>query len=63
MMSNDKLLNLMAGIAIAAVAYPFGILWVCIAVCLAAVCVPLWIFCKARRNNGIAELPSMLMFV
>lgn len=29
---------------------------------VAALCVPLWIFAKARRNEGIAELPSVLMF-
>lgn len=29
---------------------------------VAALCVPLWIFAKARRNGGVAELPSMLMF-
>lgn len=29
---------------------------------VAALCVPLWIFAKARRNNGVAELPSGLMF-
>lgn len=28
----------------------------------AALCVPLWIFAKARRNGGVAELPSGLMF-
>ena len=29
---------------------------------VAALCVPLWIFAKARRNGGVAELPSGLMF-
>ncbi len=32
------------------------------ALAVAALCVPLWIFAKARRNGGVAELPSMLMF-
>ena len=29
---------------------------------VAVLCVPLWIFWKARRNGGVAELPSFLMF-
>ena len=32
------------------------------ALAVAALCVPLWIFAKARRNGGVAELPSQLMF-
>jgi hypothetical protein len=36
-MPTDKLLHLLAGIAIAALAYPFGILWACLAVLVAAV--------------------------
>ena len=32
------------------------------AVAIVVLCVPLWVFWKARRNGGIAELPSMLMF-
>lgn len=34
---SDKLIHLLAGIAIAAVVYPFGILWAIAAVFLAAV--------------------------
>ena len=40
---------------------PDGLL-VAAALAVAALCVPLWIFAKARRNNGVAELPSGLMF-
>ena len=29
---------------------------------VAALCVPLWIFAKARRNGGIVYLPSWMMF-
>jgi hypothetical protein len=36
-MPTDKLLHLLAGIAIAAVVYPFGILWACLAVFVAAI--------------------------
>ena len=32
------------------------------ALAIAALCVPLWIFSKARSNGGVAELPSILMF-
>lgn len=31
------------------------------ALAVAALCVPLWIFAKARRNGGVAELPSALV--
>jgi hypothetical protein len=41
-MPTDKLLHLLAGIATAAGVYPFGILWACLAVCLAAVGKELW---------------------
>jgi len=37
-------------------------LLVAAALAVAVLFVPLWIFCEARRNGGIAELPSMLMF-
>lgn len=37
MMPTDKLLHLLSGIAVAALVYPFGILWACLAVCAAAV--------------------------
>ena len=40
---------------------PDGLL-VAAVLAVAALCVPLWIFAKARRNNGVAELPSGLMF-
>lgn len=40
---------------------PDGLL-VAAALAVAVLCVPLWIFAKARRNGGVAELPSMLMF-
>lgn len=40
---------------------PDGLL-VAAALAVAVLCVPLWIFWKARSNNGVAELPSMLMF-
>lgn len=36
-MSTDKLLHLLAGSTIAALAYPFGILWACLAVSVAAI--------------------------
>jgi hypothetical protein len=36
-MPTDKLLHLLAGTTIAAALYPFGTLWACLAVCLAAV--------------------------
>ncbi len=39
-----------------------GGLFVAAALAVAALCVPLWIMHKARRNGGVAELPSMLMF-
>lgn len=37
LMPPDKFPHLLAGIATAAVVYPFGILWACLAVCLAAI--------------------------
>ena len=40
---------------------PDGLL-VAAVLAVAALCVPLWIFAKARRNGGVAELPSGLMF-
>ena len=40
---------------------PDGILFLA-ALAIAALCVPLWIFWKARANGGVAELPSFLMF-
>lgn len=36
-MPTDKLLHLLAGITIAALVYPFGILWACLAVFIAAI--------------------------
>jgi hypothetical protein len=41
-MPTDKLLHLLAGIAIAAVVYPFGILWACLAVLIAAIGKEAW---------------------
>lgn len=40
---------------------PDGILFLA-ALAIAALCVLLWIFWKARANGGVAELPSFLMF-
>lgn len=40
---------------------PDGILFLCV-LAVSALCVPLWIFSKARGNGGVAELPSFLMF-
>lgn len=40
---------------------PDGLL-VAAVLAIAALCVPLWIFWKARANGGVAELPSFLMF-
>lgn len=40
---------------------PDGLL-VAAVLAVAALCVLLWIFAKARRNDGVAELPSFLMF-
>ena len=37
MIPTDKLLHLLVGIAIAAILYPFGILWACLAVFIAAI--------------------------
>lgn len=36
-MPSDKLLHLLAGSTIAALVYPFGILWACLAVFIAAI--------------------------
>ena len=32
------------------------------AIVLILLCIPLWIFWTARRNDGVAELPSWVMF-
>lgn len=40
---------------------PDGILFLA-TLAIAALCVLLWIFWKARANGGVAELPSFLMF-
>lgn len=40
---------------------PDGILFLA-ALAIAALCVLMWIFWKARANGGVAELPSFLMF-
>lgn len=40
---------------------PDGKIVLCL-LAIACLCVLLWIFRQARRNNGIAELPSFLMF-
>jgi hypothetical protein len=37
MLTTDKLLHLLVGIVIAAVVYPFGVFWACLAVLVAAV--------------------------
>lgn len=36
-MLTDKLLHFLAGITVAAVVYPFGILWACLAVFITAI--------------------------